>query len=115
MKRYDHPVLREIIAYVVNPNITFVLPPGAPHYKPDNSIDAEEALYTEVRMLKHFVAVNGVPVTNLKNMKRESLFVDILERVHPEDAKLLIRIKDGDVPYMTKTLIDKTWPGYLKF
>ena len=67
-------------------------------------------LYTEARRLYLFIE-GGNP--NLTQLKRESMFVDLLQSINPEDAKLLISIKDKKLPYKglsSKTVL-KAFPG----
>jgi hypothetical protein len=50
---------------------------------------------------------------NLNQIKRESLFISVLENVHPEDAKLLLSMKEKKLPYsgLNSKLILKAFPG----
>ena len=57
---------------------------------------------------------NGSP--NLSQAKREMLFVGLLETIDPEDAKLLLAVKNKEIPYptITKKLVNDAFPGFLK-
>jgi hypothetical protein len=48
-------------------------------------------------------------------LKRESMFVQLLERVDPEDAKLLIAVKDQNLSYkgLSYKLVRDVWPDLL--
>jgi hypothetical protein len=44
---------------------------------------------------------------DLTNIKREQLFINLLESVHPTEAKLLIAIKDRTLDKMYKKITKK--------
>ena len=48
-------------------------------------------------------------------LRRESMFVGLLERLDPQDAVLLIAIKDKKLSYkgLTYKLVKDTWPDLL--
>ena len=52
---------------------------------------------------------------SLKQLRRESLFVQLLETVSADDAKLLLAIKDKYLPYpgVTPDIIKEAFPGLL--
>lgn len=107
-----NPALGTILKYTFDPDIIWDLPPGEPPYKPSDYPDAHGMLYTEVRRLYLFVK-GGNP--NLTQLKRETLYIGLLESVHPSDAKLLVSIKDKKLPYkgLTENLIREAYPGLL--
>jgi hypothetical protein len=47
-------------------------------------------------------------------MRRESLFITLLESVDPKDAKLLLSVKNKKLPYknITKDLIQEAFGDY---
>jgi len=49
---------------------------------------------------------------NMKQVKREQLFIDILQAVDPEDADLLVAMKDKTSPYkgLTKDVVYAAFP-----
>ena len=44
---------------------------------------------------------------DLKPIKREQLFIDLLENVHPEEAKLLLAVKDQKLSKLYKKITRK--------
>tara|TARA_Y100000034_G_C6904369_1_gene419199 strand:+ start:2674 stop:3084 length:411 start_codon:yes stop_codon:yes gene_type:complete len=112
LKRYDEPTFREFCAYWVNPNINWLLPKGTPEYKENEPYDAEEALWSQVRKLYIFVE-GGAP--NLNPIRREKLFIDTLEMLHPEDAKVMIQLKDKTLKGLDESVVKEAWPGFLTY
>ena len=111
--RYDNGALREILKYAFHPDIKFLLPTGNPPYKSvvDES-DNPTYLYGLVRKLYLFVE-GGNP--NLKTNRREYLFIEMLESIHPDEAELLLQVKDKKIKCrgLTYNLIKETFPELL--
>lgn len=107
----DCTTLRAVLKHMFDPNIEFDLPEGAPPYNP-SEFDEPGALHAEVRRFYLFVK-GGQP--NLTKVKRESLFIDVLQYVHKEDAELLVCMKDKKSPYKTINLklVQKAFPGLI--
>lgn len=99
LKHFDNPVLRLVLEHAYNPSIKFLLPKTDPPYKPFID-EAKGMLYTEARKLYLFTE-NGNK--NLTSMKREILFIRMLESIDPEDAKLLLHVKNKKLPYKSIT------------
>lgn len=103
------PVIRLLLKYAYHPNINFVLPEGAPPYKPCEFLNQEGRLLAEARKLYLFIE-GGNP--NLHKVKRESLFIQLLESIDKDDAVLLCHIKDKTLPFksITVDLVKKAFP-----
>ena len=104
--------LIDILRYVFDPKIKFLLPEGAMQYRPNQLLDCENVLYTETRRLYLFVE-GGHPT--LTQPKRERLFRAVLENVGSDDAELLIHVKDKKLPYptLTKDVVLRIFPNLL--
>lgn len=100
----------DVLRFTYDPNIKWLLPEGEPPYAPNNGSNLESRFYAEIRKLYLFVEGGN---NNLHPLKRETLFISLLENIHPEDAKLLMSMKDKKLPYkgLTSTLILKAFPG----
>lgn len=111
-QHYSAP-LGTVIKYALDPNIEFDLPEGAPPYKKNDLTGQETRLYSEVRKL--YLFLKGCP-KNLNKIKREALFIEMLENVDPNDAELLIAMKDKKLPYkgFTPKFIKEALPGLLE-
>jgi len=102
-------VLFNIINLALNPKVKWLLPEGDPPYKPCE-FDVEGRFLSEIRRLYLFLE-GGSP--NLNQVKREKLFIDILESIDPNDAKLLLAMKDKKMPFksINKTIAKKAFPN----
>ncbi len=113
LRRNDSPALRALLKYTYDEKVKFLLPEGEPPYKPNTLPDQEGILYSELRRLYLFIE-GGNP--NLKPSRREYLFVQLLETVDQNDAKLLLGVKDKKIPYknITKKFVQEIYPGLLE-
>jgi len=101
-----------ILKYAFDPKIEFLLPEEDPPYTPATEPDMEPRLYNEARKLYTFTK-RGAP--NLSQKRREAIFVQVLENVDKEDAKLLLCVKNKQLPYknLTPELVEEAFPGFL--
>lgn len=106
----DNSAIRTILQFCFDPRITWLLPEGDPPYTPSGFPNLENMLYSEARRLYLFVEGGN---NNLKPLKRESMYVDLLQCITPEDAKLLLSIKDKKLPHkgLKATTVQKAFPG----
>lgn len=72
------------------------LPEGDPPYKP-SIYDEPGNLYQETR--RFYLFIKGQSPANLHRIKRERMFIEMLEYVDAEDAKLILGMKNGKLPY----------------
>ncbi len=115
LKQNDSAPLRDIIRINFDDDIVSLLPKGAPPYKKDDAPDGynNSTLYSQFKMFKHFF--KG-PKSNINQVKRETLFVGVLEALHSSEAELLIQAKDKDLKYkgITKKLVIDAFPNLIR-
>lgn len=89
-KYKGNAALRLIFEHGFLPEKKFALPEGDPPYKKDAApLGMTPAnIYQEVRKLYVFCR------TDLASLRKESLFVQLLENLHPSEAELVLAIKD---------------------
>jgi hypothetical protein len=110
-KESDNKVLRVIVELAYNPDIKWLLPEGSPPYTKElKERDLQGALYAKAAKLKMFVDPTQYP--EMRPAKREQLFIQFLEGIDPDDAELLISVKDKKIPYkgLTSKLFGEAWP-----
>lgn len=112
LQENDGVALQTVLRGAFDPTVKWLLPEGVPPYKPNDLVDQEHIFYHECRKMYLFVE-GGNP--SLKQLRRESLFVQLLETVSADDAKLLLAIKDKYLPYpgVTPDIIKEAFPGLL--
>lgn len=112
LRKYDSSAIRTVLKYALDPDIKWALPEGDPPYKPCQFLDQENMLYSEARRLYLFIE-GGNP--NLNPLKREALFIQLLESITPADAKLICAAKEKKIPHkgITVKLINEAYPGLI--
>lgn len=112
LKNNDVPVIKQILKYAFDPAIEFDLPEGEPPYKPCEYLDQEGRLYSEARKLYLFVKGGNPALTKLK---REMLFIQFIEGIDKDDAKLILAVKDKKTPFKTITadIVKKAYPDLI--
>ena len=110
LKANDSFPLRVILQGAFDPNVTWLLPEGIPPYKPNELVDQENVLIKEARRIQYFI--KGFH-DNLTPVKREQMFVELLENVCPKDAELLVAIKEKRLPIkgITPEHVQEGLPG----
>ena len=102
LRRYDTSALRQILKGAFDPKIEWDLPPGIPPFmENDAPIGTEHTLLeNESKRLWHFV--KGAD-PKLNKLRKETLFIQVLEGLHKDEAHVLLDVKN-------KTL-NKTYKG----
>jgi hypothetical protein len=110
--RSHHPnkVMLQLLKYAFDPKIKFALPEGNPPYSPCGVLDNEAGLYQEARRLYLFIE-GGHP--DLTQLRRETLFIQVLESIPPAEAELLLAVKDKNLPYkgINLLIVREAFPG----
>ena len=109
----DNFATRALLQLHYHPDVKWHLPPGKPPYTPGQVADSTpNSLHFEVKKFDYYVDPSP---HDLPMLRRESMFVELLERVDPNDAKLIIAIKDRKLSYkgLSYKLVKDTWPDLL--
>ena len=106
--------LKEILKYAFHPDIKFALPPGKPPYKTIGSPDEYNPTYLYPNIKKFYLYIEGGH-DGLTQLRREQLFVLMLESLHPKEAAVVIQVKDKKLNYrgLTYKLVKTTFPEIL--
>jgi len=112
----DNKTFMQILEAVCDVRIVFQLPEGDPPFNtPEDMIDNTGGLYQEAR--KMYIFTKNRRSAEIHQIKRERIFIEMLESIHPEDAKLMLGVKDKKLPYkgITTKLIEEAFPGRFKY
>lgn len=116
LRAQESQTLKDVLKYCFDPRIKFLLPEGTVPYSPMPTTEGHGMLYSESRKLYLFVEFEGAPLhPNLNPLKRQTLFIQMLEGIDSKDAKLLCAIKDKKMPYkgITAALVKEAFPGLI--
>ena len=106
--------LKDLLRYAFHPDIKFALPSGEPPFKTIGSPDEYNPTYLYPNIRKFYLYIEGGHV-GLTQLRREQLFIQMLESVHPKEAKVVIQVKDKKLKYrgLTYKLVKETFPEIL--
>ena len=92
-------------------SIESALPEGEVPYTPNSAPtpDAQSRLMSEYRTLYNFVKGGN---DGLSSLRRETMFIQILEGLHPEEAKILCLVKDKRLSEQYKITYDVVREAY---
>ena len=96
LKKYDTNELRMFLKGAFDDKLEWLLPDGSPPYTPNEApVGTEHTwLKQEVKRMFHFLK-GGNP--QLSQMKRDNMFIQMLEGLSEEEAKLLVWAKDNEL------------------
>ena len=109
LQEYKSPALTKVLLCNFADTINFVFPSGKPPYTANAKPKGvqHKLLFTEQRLLDKFITktVNGVtyygcsgtPKPRVQQLKKEHMWIQLLECLHAEEAEVLDLVKDGDL------------------
>ena len=116
LQQNKSPALMDILRINFDEDVVSILPTGAPSYEKDDAPAGHEYLnlHRGHRRFKYFF--KGPVANELDPIRRESMFISLLESLHAEDADMLCLAKDKKLKYtgVTKKLISDTFPNLIK-
>ena len=111
LREYDDLALKAILIWNFDPTAISVLPEGPVPYK-ENEVPIgtdHTSLRREWKNLYHFVKGGN---DRLSAIRRETMFVQMLEGLHPEEAKIVCLVKDKDLESKYKITYDMVQQAY---
>tara|TARA_B100000902_G_scaffold356428_1_gene370101 strand:+ start:150 stop:692 length:543 start_codon:yes stop_codon:yes gene_type:complete len=99
LKEYECDILKSLFIWNFDDSVISLLPPGKVPYKPnENPLGTEHSsLRREQRNLYMFVKGGN---DALSTIRRETIFIQMLEGLHPKEADIIVSVKDGDLEDM---------------
>ena len=112
LKEYDSPAIRAVLIWNYDESVKSMLPEGDVPYSPNEAPKGTDhnQLTSEYKNLYHYVKGGNDP---LPNLRRENMFIQLLERLHAEEAELICLTKDKRLKEkykLTKDTIAEAYP-----
>ena len=112
----EHNIMpvRDVLQGSFDDRIQWNLPTGPVPYTPNQEGRVPATLLKEHLKFKYFV--KGLVESNrLPAVKREKMFIDICESVHPRDAEVIVTMINKKPPMkgITKTLVKEAFPDLI--
>lgn len=113
LRENNSGALQDIIRGTFDERIVWLLPTGeAPPYTPNLPKSIPSNLLKECTKLAYMV--KGGKGTDLLQLRRESMFIQLLESVHPKDAELLIDMINRKPPKgLTRSVAKEAFPNLI--
>lgn len=109
LRKNDNIPLRIVLRLMYDENVEFLIPNTPPPWKKNAFVGVEGMLYKEARRLRIFVKGGGYE--SLNQVKRENLFISLLEDVDNNDAELLCQmIAQKPIKGLTKKTLEEAFP-----
>ena len=102
LRQYDSPGIRMVLKGAFDPKIEWDLPPGPPPYIANEAPAGTEHTFLEVEAKRLYNFAKGGN-DQLNKIRKETLFIQMLEGLHADEAKVLIDIKNKS--------LNKTYKG----
>tara|TARA_B100001094_G_scaffold302497_1_gene329776 strand:+ start:351 stop:758 length:408 start_codon:yes stop_codon:yes gene_type:complete len=101
--------LKDLLKGTLDPKVKWDLPEGAPPYQPSSHSEPMASIFRENTKFRYFVKNNNI---NISQIKREQIFIGVLEAVHPKDAELVINMinKKSPVKGLTLKIAQEAFP-----
>lgn len=114
LREYDIMPVRDVLQGTFDPNITWNLPEGEPPFNAQRPESTPSSLRKQHLKFKYFVK-GLLESDRLTKMKREGMFISMLEAVHPEDARILVSMINKKTPVkgLTKKLVEEAYPDLI--
>ena len=114
LRKNDNVALRTILKYTYDSKIEFLVPDTPPPWNKNEFEDeAKSLLYREARRLKIFIKGGGYD--NLNKIKRETLFIQLLQDVDNDDADVLcVMISKKPFKGLTLKTLNEAFPGLIE-
>ena len=102
LRQYDSPGMRMILKGAFDPKIEWDLPEGTPPYIANEAPAGTEHTFLEVEAKRLYNFAKGGN-DQLNKIRKETLFIQMLEGLHASEAKVLIDVKNKS--------LNKTYKG----
>jgi hypothetical protein len=114
LRKNDNPALRIVLKYTYDNAIEFLIPNTPPPWEKNEYEDeAKSLLFREARKLRMFIKNGGYD--SLNKVKREQLFISLLEDVDNDDADTLCQmISKKPFKGLTKKTIEEAFPNLIE-
>ena len=112
LQEFDSPALRAVLIWNFDDSARSMLPEGDVPYSPNEAPKGTDhnRLTSEYKNLYHFVKGGN---DTLAPLRRESMFIQLLERLHAEEAEVICLVKDKNLTdkyKLTKELVAEAFP-----
>ena len=113
LKKYSTPAVRALLIWNYDESVISMVPSGEVPYRKNDSPPGTDhtMLFHEYKKLYHYVKGGN---DGLNKIKREQMFVQLLEALHPKQADIISLVKDKELeevyPKVTLDVVKEAFP-----
>tara|TARA_R100000734_G_C3271685_1_gene67509 strand:+ start:41 stop:499 length:459 start_codon:yes stop_codon:yes gene_type:complete len=112
LKEYGCDALKAVLIWNFDDSAISIMPEGeVPYNKNEAPLGTDHtSLRKEWKNLYHFVKGGN---DSLSNIRRESMFIQLLEGLHPDEAEIICLVKDGQLESkykLKKDIVESAFP-----
>tara|TARA_A100001015_G_C14392697_1_gene482332 strand:+ start:56 stop:490 length:435 start_codon:yes stop_codon:yes gene_type:complete len=109
---HNNWALKDILRGTYDDKIQWNLPGGKPPFDPADEQTHPSSLTQHNKKFMYFV--KGLQGDQMTAVKREKIFLDIIETVHPKDAELMLgMINKKSIKGVTKKIVEEAFPDLI--
>jgi len=114
LKQNDTLALKSILAGALDPKVEWLVPKGPVPYTANEEHNAPSNLISKYKDFRY--VVKGGPGERIPSYKRESVFLGMLESIHPRDAELVVKMINKEKPCdgMTLKIVKEAFPDIIR-
>ena len=112
LQNHESWALKDILRGSYDTNIVWNIPSGIPPYEANKIDSIPSSLSRQNSKFRYFV--KGGPGDSMLKAKREKLYVQLLESIHPADAEIVLNmIQKKAIKGITRNTVMEAFPGLL--
>lgn len=113
LRKYNSQTLRSLLIWNFDESVKSMIPEGEVPFTPNPAPEGTDHVKLENEGKKLFYFVKG-GADSMSQTKREQIFLGMLESLHPDEAEVLILVKDKALQKkytrISKALVQETFP-----
>lgn len=113
LRKYNSQTLRSLLIWNFDESVKSIIPEGDVPFTPNPAPEGTDHVRLENEGKKLFYFVKG-GADHMSQTKREQIFLGMLESMHPDEAEVLILVKDKKLQKkftrISRALIEETFP-----
>jgi hypothetical protein len=112
LQRFNENYIKSVLIWNFDPSVTSVIPEGEVPIQPKENPEVKPSSSIKKEWSKFYNFVQGGN-DSMNKIRKETMFINILESLHPSEAEILILVKDKKLQSkysITKELVSEAYP-----
>lgn len=112
LQRFNQNYIKSVLIWNFDPSITSVIPEGEVPIQPKENPEVKPSSSIKKEWSKFYNFVKGGN-DSMNKLRKETMFINILESLHPLEAEILILVKDKKLQTkynITKEIVAQSYP-----